>query len=687
MKSLGVRNWLFSLNSFIAATSALGIGLWLGLPKPSWAMMTAYIVSQPLSGALGARAVHRLVGTVLGACAAVVLVPRLVNAPVLLATGVALWVACCLYFAYLDRTPRSYLFVLAGYTAAIIVFPGVSAPDLVFDTAVARVVEISLGILCAGAVHSVLFPQPVAPVVNARIDRFLADADAWALDALSGRSDAQERRDWRRLASDVAELHTLSTHLPYDTVRRRPMGPTVRALQERMSMLLPILSSVEDRLCALTADGRALDPRLSALLDDLSAWVRAGPDAPVSEARRLRKACADLVPPVDATANWNVLLTTSLARRLGEMVAAIRDCRALRNALRDPLRSLPQRLVPMIRARIRRPLHRDRSMAVLSGVAAIVSILVACAFWIATGFPHGGTTAMIAAIFASLFVTRDDPVPNILTELTFNGVAFLIGGVYLFAILPAISGFPMLVLVLAPVLLVGGALMSQPRFVGRATPFTMGMVVTLGLEQTFRPDLELFLNGVLAQVIGFVIAALSTSFIRSVGADAIAHRLLRTGWRDLARMAAPGVPPDRAKWAGLMLDRLGLLAPRLAWAPAGQEAESVDVLNDLRIGLNVVDLRRALPAVALEVGTTSETLLQGLSRHFRERSAGDAITPPPGLLDTLDRALVGFISAPSSPLVRAGRHALVGLRRALFPRAHPWESPVVQPAQMAVVCS
>ena len=677
MKSLGLRNWLFSLNSFTAAMLALGIGLWLGLPKPAWAMMTAYIVSQPLSGALGARAQHRLFGTVLGACAAVVLVPSLVNAPELLSLGVALWVAFCLYFAYLDRTPRSYLFVLAGYTAAIIVFPGVSAPGEVFNTALARVLEISLGILCATVVHSILFPRPVASVINARIDGFMRDAEAWAVDALAGRHDAQERRDWRRLASDVAELHTLSTHLPFDTAPRRPVGPTVRALEERIAMLLPILSSVEDRIRALKAGGRALEPRLSALLDELSAWIRAGSDAPVAEARRLRKACADLVPTVDAYADWNVLLTTSLTRRLGELVAAIRDCRALRNALHDPLRPLPQRLVPLVRSRVRRPLHRDRSMALLSGVAAIVAILVACTFWIATGFPQGGTTAMIAAIFSSLFVTRDDPVPNILTELVFNALAFLIGGLYIFAVLPAISGFPMLVLVLAPVLLVGGAFISQPRFVGRATPFTMGMVVTLSLEQTFRPDLETFLNGVLAQVLGFAIAALSTSFIRSVGADTMAHGLLRTGWRDLARMAAQGSRPERAKWAGLMLDRLGLLAPRMAWAPSGDEADAVDALNDLRVGLNVVDLQRALPAIGLEAGSAAETLLQGLSGHFRERSVGRDTTPDGALLDSLDRALAGVVGTPPTPLIRGGRHALVGLRRALFPHAAPAHQPPV----------
>ncbi|MBL7405882.1 FUSC family protein, partial [Escherichia coli] len=69
--------------------------------------------------------------------------------PILLSLAVALWVALCLYVSLLDRTPASYLPMLAGYTAALIGFPAVDDPGAIFDTAVARAEEISLGIVCA----------------------------------------------------------------------------------------------------------------------------------------------------------------------------------------------------------------------------------------------------------------------------------------------------------------------------------------------------------------------------------------------------------------------------------------------------------------------------------------------------------------------------------------------------------
>ena len=84
MKLPGLQEWLFSIRTFAAAMLALYIGFAFDLDRPYWAMASAYIASQPFSGATRSKAVYRAMGTVLGAIAAVVLVPNLVNAPVLL---------------------------------------------------------------------------------------------------------------------------------------------------------------------------------------------------------------------------------------------------------------------------------------------------------------------------------------------------------------------------------------------------------------------------------------------------------------------------------------------------------------------------------------------------------------------------------------------------------------------------
>ena len=166
MKLPNVRETIFSLKSYISAIMALYLSYSIGLPRPFWAMTTAYIVAQPWSGAVRSKALYRLVGTFCGSAMTVYMVPRLSNSPVVMTAAMVAWVGACLYLSVLDRTPRSYLFMLAGYTAAMIGFPSVSDPSLVFDTALARVEEISLGIVCATLIHSIVLPRGLAPALT-----------------------------------------------------------------------------------------------------------------------------------------------------------------------------------------------------------------------------------------------------------------------------------------------------------------------------------------------------------------------------------------------------------------------------------------------------------------------------------------------------------------------------------------
>ena len=126
------RDWVFSVKTFISAMLALWIALRMGLDRPYWAMATTYIVAQPLTGAMRSKAAYRFYGTLTGAVACLAFIPNLVDAPVLLIAALSLWIGGCIYFSVLDRTPRSYVFLLAGYSVALIGFPLVDAPDTVW---------------------------------------------------------------------------------------------------------------------------------------------------------------------------------------------------------------------------------------------------------------------------------------------------------------------------------------------------------------------------------------------------------------------------------------------------------------------------------------------------------------------------------------------------------------------------
>ena len=270
----------FSVVTFIAAMIALYLAMSIDLQRPYWAMTTVYLVSQPVTATVRSKAIFRLFGTLLGAIVAVVMVLALVNSPVLLSLGMALWVGTCLAISLLDRSPRSYLMMLAGYTAVIIAVPMVDHPELIFNTAVARTEEISLGIICATVLHSVWFPRPVGYTLRTRIRNWLDDADRWALDVLAGVDSKALSLDRTRLASAASEIHIMSTHLPFDTSHLRQTTAIVRALHDRILMLIPVLSSLSDRLDTLRSVRPELDERSQHAIALVREWINTGaPDA------------------------------------------------------------------------------------------------------------------------------------------------------------------------------------------------------------------------------------------------------------------------------------------------------------------------------------------------------------------------------------------------------------------------
>jgi uncharacterized membrane protein YccC len=249
---------VFALKTFAAAMLAFSIALWLDMPRPYWAMASVYITSNQLTGATSSKALYRMLGTLIGAAGTIVLIPNLVDAPELLSLAIALWVGVCLYFSLIDGTPRSYLFLLSGYTVGLLGFPILSTPELTFDIVAARVQEIMLGIVCASVVSMLVLPRSVASVIAARADAGLAGTFRLAADILTGRGSNEAHDNERmRLAAAAAEIDQLGRHLGYETATSANTARGLQRLRQHMLALLPLLASIEDRRIALTRSGRS----------------------------------------------------------------------------------------------------------------------------------------------------------------------------------------------------------------------------------------------------------------------------------------------------------------------------------------------------------------------------------------------------------------------------------------------
>jgi uncharacterized membrane protein YccC len=666
---------LFSLNSFIAAMAALYVGFAIGLPRPYWAMTTAYIVSQPLSGAVRSKGIYRIIGTALGAAAALAMVPALSDSPEMLSLALSLWVALCLYISLLDRTPRSYVFLLAGYTAAIVGFPAAPEPISVFDVTVARVEEIGLGVITATIIHSLVFPQAVGPVLNQRIQAWTRDARRWAVEVLAGQDPAAHDQERRKLAADIIEIRLLSTHLPFDTSNFKEASRLMRAMQDRMSMLLPLMSAVGDRLSVLRAE-KAAPAELEAVLSDMEVWL-ADLKGTRAQVQLLIDRLEPLFPGLGRGASWRDLVLENLLDRLQQFLRAVVDIRELRHAVEAGSNRLPPALEHDSFLPLGAGLHKDRYLAFLSGLAVFIATMGCCVLWIGLSWPQGSVAALSAAVFCSFFAAQDDPAPFINTFLVYTYISIPIVAVYQFAVLPAIDGFVMLTLALAPVFLIAGYFIPQPKTSLRALALVLGLGNGLALAEFFSPSFAGFANTSIAQVVGLFAAYITTQLCRSVGAAWSARRILRTGWREIADVAEAPRPVERTVLAIRMLDRVGMLASRLS--PADPEAgpTTADALRDVRISMNLEELH-ALRGSMGGGAPAARRLLAGIAQAYRALARApvelmrDDHRPPldPHLLRDLDSALATVSAgAPANPRMRSAARALVSLRRTLFPEA------------------
>ncbi|MEG2804419.1 FUSC family protein [Stenotrophomonas sp.] len=664
MLLLDRQAWLFSVKTFLAALAALYIGLAGNLSRPYWAMATVYIVTQPMLGPTRAKGVYRILGTLIAGAATLWMLPHLVETPLLLSAAMSLWLSACLFIALLNRGPRGYAFLLAGYTTAFIGFPAVTSPDTIFDTVVARSEEIILGTVVAVLFASLLFPTSVRPMLRARIGNWMGDAAQWSRQILL-RGQAHGPRN--RLAADLVQFEALIEFLRRDDPRHAGAAVSMQGLRERMLLMLPVLSSIADRLGALRAGGRALPTGLEPLVADIAAWL----EAPVhgdADYAALRARILALKPAVDGELDHLLLVTLLL--RLEELVDLWQDCTTLQAAIEEgsaPRDTAHYRIATTRGADAR---HVDYGMALFSAASAGVALMTYCVLWITLGWEGGGNGAMMAAVAAAFFAAQDDPAPSMLSFLVWAIVASLVAGVYLFGVFPAVHDFGSLALVLAVVFLPLGLLLHRPQTALIGLPLTVNLVALLNVQNTYNANIQSFINSSVAMFIGIGFAVVMTRLFRSVGAEWTARRLVRQGWTTLAEAAEGRGQQDRQRFAARMLDLLGLLAPRLAATPEGSDIASVDMLTEARIGLNILQLRRArhdLPPTSREA---IEAILEDVAAHYRAQVARRGPCPAPaGLQARLEASLQRVQTVAPGKARDEALMGVMGLRFALFPEA------------------
>jgi uncharacterized membrane protein YccC len=678
--TMPLKKLAFALANTAAVLAALYVAFARDLERPYWAMFTVFIVAKPISGAVRSKAVYRFCGTSAGAAVALLLIPPLVQSPVLLCLAISVWVGACLYVSLLDRTPRSYAFLLAGYTATLVGLAVVDKPETIFDTSVARLEEISVGLICAAIAHSVLFPRNVLEELNEKIARTLRVSTVWLSEALRGLQSYQDVGAQQRLAQVVTELHLLYTHVAFETSDVPRASGVMRALLDRLALLTPRLSSVQQALTALSAQG-PVPPAIVDLLDGASLRLRSlvgvepskgDPALAESDLKaEFARACAESLRA--ESPDWRALLEQTIITNVRELLVAVEDCGILADALNAPGRRLPRALERETAARGRRGLPRDHGLAFLSACAAAGATLIACVLWIAGSWPEGAVAAQFAAIGCSLFATLDNPAKPIWTTIVAIILALPLAAVYEFAIFPQIDGFGSLALVLTPVLLLFSFMMTFERLEGAAFVLAIGFSGGLALQSSYRADFAAFVNSNTAEIGGLLIAAATNLIFRTFDPVWNARRLSKAGWRSVRNLAA-GKRIDIRRWVLQMFDRLGMVTSRLKDRGAGLAGRDIDGLRDLRVGLNVAVLRGAEARLGGS-HRSLEGVLRAICHNYRSRVRGRR-TEQSDLERSIDLGITTVCREPPTRPVLKVLAALTGLRLDLAAVGTRYQAPL-----------
>ena len=662
---------LFALKCFLAATLALYIALRIGLPRPFWAPMATCIISQSMAGSVFVRGLSRLVGTLVGVVASIFLLMSFVNYTLLLSFLIALWVGGCMYFSILKITTDAYAYTVAGFTVPVIIF-GVLG-DLNFihvqyitDMAIARAEETGIGFFCAILVHSLVFPQNIGPVVVKRMDQVWKDIRQWIQLVLTGETPVGNTPRLTA-ARIITDLRLLSANLPHDASNERWAVANIRLLQDRLTVMIPLVSSIEDSVLTLKKADKLPD-YWRYLLDNVAVWIQQDTCSPES-AQWLRERIKNGTPVITPQAAWDEALLVHLATDLEKLISFCESRADQRRAIDDCLHGVASgapKAVPVPLS----ALHKDRRLAFFVSASAVFSIMLASLLWVASGWNAGFCAPMMTSIFYLSFIRNDNSVAALKKVLLFTIYSLPLAGFYLLIVMYSTHSFETLMLLLAPCILIVGVFMARPATGFGMTILMMGIWSTTTMYDLDMANATSFINGqVFAQCLGIVMALVSAMIFRSFDAEWTTKRLLESVRKDIVRLAGSAKSPPVIQTTVRMIDRISLIAPRLAGLGTEKDNVISSLFKQMRIGMNMVYLMHMRSRLERN-GVAIQPLLEELSAYFGKSSHAE--NEQDVMLSRIDGLLQQVFIMPSRIRQNAAVAALTGIRHDLFPEAAPY---------------
>lgn len=531
------REWptlLLAVRGTLAALLALAAAITLKLECPYWAAITALIVIQPTRGLLLEKSYFRLVGTVFGASAGL-LILFVTRSPLTISLLLSLWLAGCVGIGNLLYGLRSYGAMVAGCTGAVVAMAGYSNPPHLYDLVFGRIACIIIGIIVSTTVTLYFTQRSAKREVLERVSQVVISSLEWTAHLIRGNDQTELNVLRKTILTELADIEnsldaywagsldlkkrkqlvnslvgSLLSHLEVGTV-------TEKQLQLQSHIITPWRGSLADKL-DLTVDclhGQGLsnyDPSgLPGVISELSSRLP--------------------------------LLAKSLEDVMTSLHVAVVQWDATMPAIERPAAT------PYIR-------HRDWQEAGRAALRAACAMAGVGLAWYLTGCNEGPLMIMAASIMVSFFSTHDRPAVTL--GHVFCGALLGITAAIItrLLVLPGASSSLQQGLVCIPVLLAGIIALNHRSTARGAMDAMLFFLFVMQPGLPAVPPPVTYALGGLACLGGIGVAILSFRFLLPVDPERRLNSLMFAIVRDLLAIAGSDSAHNLEKYRYRMQHRV-----------------------------------------------------------------------------------------------------------------------------------
>jgi len=572
--------WGFALRTWAAMMLSLYVAFWLQLENAYFAAVTVGILSLQTRGQAYQKALYRLLLTIVGVIASIIIAGLFAQARDLFVIAYASWLGLCVYVGALLDGNRAAGVVVAGFTVAFVAIVQIDSPQNIFLTGINRGAVIAVGIAALALVNDVFLAPNLHRILSGKLAAVHQRVRAFAIAILRGESADPVHS--ANLLREITAFHPDITALVIESSAGWARGAAARTA----AVALVAEVSATYALASLPA---ATFPSLR------SALALALANAPGEDSRALRLRLQQHMEARDADTNDALFACHAIDLLVEDQRAqkAIEDLEADR---RPP-------------CHVSTPIYRSRRVAARNGLRGFLAVLISAILFSLGGWPFASFGLALVGTFVALSAVAPRPRMFVAAAVVAIPIAALLAGVTEFLILDGVDQFPLLAIGMAPTVLGAALVFTLPNARISTTGFLVLVYFPILLSpanpQDYNPETYLYRSLLAIMAVILVFAVLWTILPTS---DDLRRRWYLTSAREELRDLLAGRRSRHRDDDALFRD-----ADRIGQLVALQPADGDERRDDLRQALSIFGLaataRRIQRELAQLSGQTNTHLL------------------------------------------------------------------------------